>query len=159
MAVATPTDRPKSVRNHCVIKGFGGIFVLSRWFLVFSVGVGFFVIELSQISSFFSIEWLCGSKNKKTGATHIPTYLKKWWYICAKSSNHPQVGNTVYTAHTPSHHHEIHQQARERRACWDQEGGKGQTNRANQQHYMDRNSPEMEKIVLWTVLKYCHLIL
>ena len=27
VAVATPTDRPKSVRNYCVIKGFGDVFV------------------------------------------------------------------------------------------------------------------------------------
>ena len=41
-AVITPTDRPKSVRNCCVIKVFG-------WRLV--------VIGLSQISSLFS--WIC----------------------------------------------------------------------------------------------------
>ena len=29
LAVITPTDRPKSVRNCCVTKGFGGVFVLS----------------------------------------------------------------------------------------------------------------------------------
>ena len=50
--IATPTDRPKSVRNCCVIDVFGGVFVLSRYFLDFSVGVGAFVIGLSQISSF-----------------------------------------------------------------------------------------------------------
>ena len=49
-----PTDRPKSVRNRCVIEGFGGVFVLSRCFLDFSVDEGAFVIGLSQISSFFS---------------------------------------------------------------------------------------------------------
>ena len=27
VAVVTPTDRPKSVRNHCVIKVFGDVFV------------------------------------------------------------------------------------------------------------------------------------
>ena len=35
-------------------RSFGGVFVLSRWFLDFSVGVGAFVLGLSQISSFFS---------------------------------------------------------------------------------------------------------
>ena len=54
MAVATPTDRPKSVINRCVIEVFGGFFVLSRFFLDFSVDVGAFVIGLSLISSFFS---------------------------------------------------------------------------------------------------------
>ena len=53
----TPTDRPKSVRNSCVIKVFGGVFVLSRCFLDCSVGVGVFVTWLSQISSFFSYYW------------------------------------------------------------------------------------------------------
>ena len=50
----TPTDRPKSVHNSCVIKVFGGVFMLSRCFLDCSVGVGVFVTGLSQISSFFS---------------------------------------------------------------------------------------------------------
>ena len=54
MTVVTPTDRPKSVRNRCVIEVFGGVFVLSRCFLDFSVDVGAFVIGLTQISSFFS---------------------------------------------------------------------------------------------------------
>ena len=54
MAIVTPTDRPKSVRNRCVIEVFGSVFVLSHCFLNFSVGVGAFVIGLSQISSFFS---------------------------------------------------------------------------------------------------------
>ena len=55
MTAVTPTDRPKSVRNSCVIKVFGGVFILSRCFLDCSVGVGVFVTGLSQISSFFSV--------------------------------------------------------------------------------------------------------
>ena len=55
VTVATPTDRLKSVQNRCVIDVFGGVFVLLRCFLDFSVGVGAFVIGLSQISSFFSV--------------------------------------------------------------------------------------------------------
>ena len=35
MAVVTPTDRPKSVRNRCVIEVFGGVFVLSIGFRIF----------------------------------------------------------------------------------------------------------------------------
>ena len=54
MAVVIPTDRPKSDRNRCVIKVFGGICVLSRFFFGFSLGVRASVIGLSQISSFFS---------------------------------------------------------------------------------------------------------
>ena len=55
MTAVTPTDRPKSVRNSCVIKVFGGVFMLSRCFLDFSVGVGVFVTGLSQISSLFPL--------------------------------------------------------------------------------------------------------
>ena len=42
VAVVTPTDRPKSVRNRCVIEVFGGVllFFLPRCFLDFSVSVG-----------------------------------------------------------------------------------------------------------------------
>ena len=53
MAVVTPTGRPKSVCNRCVIEVFVGFIVLSRCVLDFSVGVGFSVIGLSQIFSFF----------------------------------------------------------------------------------------------------------
>ena len=55
MAVVAPTDRPKSVRNRCVIEVFGGVFVLSVAFFYFSEGVGTFVMGLSQISSFFAM--------------------------------------------------------------------------------------------------------
>ena len=54
MDIVTPTDRPKSVRSRCVFEVFGGVFLLSRCFLDFSVGVGVFGIGLSQISSLFS---------------------------------------------------------------------------------------------------------
>ena len=50
--VVTLTDRPKSVRNRCVIEDFGGVFVLPCCFSDFSVGVGAFIIRLSHISSF-----------------------------------------------------------------------------------------------------------
>ena len=53
MAIVTPTDRPRLVRNHCVIEVFGGVFVLA--YLDFYVSVGAFVKGLSQISSFFSL--------------------------------------------------------------------------------------------------------
>ena len=54
VAVVTPTDRPKSVRNRCLIELFCGV-VLSLCPFDISVGVGAFVIGLSQISSFFSL--------------------------------------------------------------------------------------------------------
>ena len=52
VATVTPTDRPKLVRNYCVIEVFGGVFVLSRCFLDFSVDVGAFVRGLSQSDLF-----------------------------------------------------------------------------------------------------------
>ena len=39
MVIVTLTDRPKLVRNRCVIEVFGVIVVLSFCFLEFSVGV------------------------------------------------------------------------------------------------------------------------
>ena len=52
MTDVTPSDRPKSVRNRCVIEVSGGVFILSRCFLNFAVSVG--ALGLSQIFSFFS---------------------------------------------------------------------------------------------------------
>ena len=49
-----PIEQLLQATHRCVIKGFGGVFVLSRCFFGFSVGEGAFVIGLSQISSFFS---------------------------------------------------------------------------------------------------------
>ena len=55
MAAVTPTDRPKSVCNRCVIEVFFVVlFVLSLCPLDIFVGIGAFVIGLSQISSFLS---------------------------------------------------------------------------------------------------------
>ena len=54
VAVVTPTDRPKSVRNRCIIELFVALFVLSLYPFDNSVGIGAFVIGLSQISSFFT---------------------------------------------------------------------------------------------------------
>ena len=48
------TCLPKSVRNRSVIDLFVALFVLSFCPFDISVGVGAFVIGLSQISSFFS---------------------------------------------------------------------------------------------------------
>ena len=50
VAVVTPTDRPKSARNRCVIELFVALFVLS----LCPFDISAFVIGLSQISSFFS---------------------------------------------------------------------------------------------------------
>ena len=76
VAIVTPTDRPKSVRNRCVIEVFGGVFVLSRCFLDFSVGVGAFVIGLSQISS-FSLLFILMYKKLTTGR-----FITKTCIVC-----------------------------------------------------------------------------
>ena len=55
VAVVTPTDRPKSVRNCCLIELFVALFVLSLCPFDISVGVGAFVTGLGQISSFLSL--------------------------------------------------------------------------------------------------------
>ena len=52
-AVVTPSDRPKAVRNRYLIELFVALFVLSHCPFDISVGVGAFVIGLSQISSLF----------------------------------------------------------------------------------------------------------
>ena len=54
MTVVTPTDRPKSVCNRYVIEVFVA-FVCCPLVFEFSVGIGGFVIGLSQISFFFSL--------------------------------------------------------------------------------------------------------
>ena len=58
VAVVTPTDGPKLARNRCVMELFCGVVMLSLCPIDISVGVGAFVIGLSQISSLFS--WLHG---------------------------------------------------------------------------------------------------
>ena len=58
--LVTPTDRPKSVRNRCVIEVFGGVCVCCPLVFEFSVGIGGFVIGLGQISFFFSLTFVRG---------------------------------------------------------------------------------------------------
>ena len=71
MTVVTPTDRPKSVRNRCVIEVFGGLFVLSIGFRIFCWYRGFrhrsesdlllFLLEfllVLTVGVFFSSEWI-----------------------------------------------------------------------------------------------------
>ena len=59
MVVVTPTDRPKSVHNRCVIGVLSGVFVLSVGHLIFCWYKGF-VIGLSQISFLFSSDTCMG---------------------------------------------------------------------------------------------------
>ena len=53
VSVVTPTDRPKSVRNRCVIELSCDVVAFSLSPFDISIGVWAFVIGLSQISSFF----------------------------------------------------------------------------------------------------------
>ena len=70
--IVVPTDCPKSVRNRCVIEVFDGVFVLSRCFLDFSVGIDAFVIGLSQISFFFSCKHQCHKNHYYDCSTLFP---------------------------------------------------------------------------------------
>ena len=54
VAVVTPSDCPKSVRNRCLIELFCGVVYVVTCPFDISVGVGAFVMGLSQISSFLS---------------------------------------------------------------------------------------------------------
>ena len=60
VAIVDPTDCPNSVRNRCVNEVFGGVFVLSRCFFNFSVGVRAFDIWLSQSLPFLLLlaDWI-----------------------------------------------------------------------------------------------------
>ena len=53
MPVVHPTDRPKLVYNRCAIEIFGG-YLCCQLDVEFSVSIRTVVIELSQISFFFS---------------------------------------------------------------------------------------------------------
>ena len=55
VALVTPTDRPKSVRNRCLIELFCGVVCVVTCPFDISVGVGAFVIGLGQISSILSL--------------------------------------------------------------------------------------------------------
>ena len=54
VALVTPTDRPKSVRNRCLIELFCGVVCVVTCPFDISVGVGAFV--MGQISSFLSLK-------------------------------------------------------------------------------------------------------
>ena len=72
MAVVTPTDQPKSVRNHCVIE-------VCVCFFEFSIGVRAFVIGPSQISYFFS--WLVSQALGHTFELDFVCHVLLWCYM------------------------------------------------------------------------------
>ena len=55
MTVVIPTDRTKSVCNRCVIEVLV-VFLSCPLVFEYSVGIGYFVIGMSQISFFFSLD-------------------------------------------------------------------------------------------------------
>ena len=75
VTVVTPTDRPKSVRNRCVIELFVALFVLSLCPFDTSVNVGDFVIGLSQISSFFSCTFFHSQIDLRIAESEITGFL------------------------------------------------------------------------------------
>ena len=79
VAEVTPTDRPKSIHNRCVIELFVELFVLSFCPFDISAGKGAFVIGLSQISSLFSYNSSVGLTKlyDMIKSTIIMTYNKK----------------------------------------------------------------------------------
>ena len=80
VAVVTPTESPKSVRNRCVV--FGGVFVLSRCFVELFGRRTSFVIGRSQISSFFPHHiWRNGS-GKLTAGVNLGKKQKCWFLFC-----------------------------------------------------------------------------
>ena len=84
VAVVSPTDRPKSVRNRCVIELFCGVVcvvTLPSWLI--SVGVGAFVIGFGHISSFLS---LLPFHNRCCPLVIPHRYAEPLWKICYKWS-------------------------------------------------------------------------
>ena len=77
LTVVTPTDRPKLVRNRCVIEDFWWRFSCCHdaFWIFFSVGVGTFVIGLSQISSIFLF---CNLTIYNDIPTSIRLYTNPW---------------------------------------------------------------------------------
>ena len=76
MAVVTPTDRPKSVRNYCLIELFVALFVLSLCPFDISVGVGAFVIGLGQISSFLFPHILSHCSKLNIPFSHVYAFFR-----------------------------------------------------------------------------------
>ena len=86
VAIVTPTDRPKSVRNRYVIELFGALFMLSFCPFDISVGVGTFVLGLSQIYSSFSCseDW-----------SYIKSRKYLWMFEVQSSENHDRFWRRV----------------------------------------------------------------
>ena len=84
VAVVTQTDRPKSVRNCCLIVLFCGVVCVAALPFDISVGIGAFVIGLGQISSFLSfIHYVNkGERQKGYKTSHIQGCRLKFENYC-----------------------------------------------------------------------------
>ena len=82
LAVDTPTDRPKSFRNCCEVKDFGGVFVLSLCVLKFSVGLRAFVIGLIQISSQYFGGMTSRFETQKYKVAFLEIFRLMWESFC-----------------------------------------------------------------------------
>ena len=81
VSVVTLTDRPKSVRDCCVIEVLGGVFVFLLCFLERSVVIGTSVIGLSQITSFFS--YILIKTNRTIFLPFVHGEVTSFWCGCA----------------------------------------------------------------------------
>ena len=98
VAVVTPTDLPKSVRNRCLIELFCGVVCVVTCPFDISVGVGAFVIGLGQISSFLSWHELHIGQGQREAIRSIRWYslwsgLKT---IYSNKINHPMSINSHF---------------------------------------------------------------
>ena len=75
VALVTPTDRPESVRNRCLIELFCGVVCVVTCPFDISVGVGAFVIGLGQISSFLSKSPMLQQKRQ---TSLMSSEIKRW---------------------------------------------------------------------------------
>ena len=75
MAIVTPTDRPKSVRNRCEIEVLGGVFVVSRCFFEFFCRCrGFYHRTGSDLFLFVLLSYSCGQSTHGLSTFRNPTF-------------------------------------------------------------------------------------
>ena len=92
VAVVIPNDRPKSVRNRCLIELFCGVVCVVTYPSNISVGVGAFVIGLGQISSFLS--FYAALVNKNNMADNVLQNAKTTGYFSLKIGMGDDMGDT-----------------------------------------------------------------
>ena len=83
MIVVAPTDRPKSVRNRCVVERFCSVFVLLWLCIVCRLGV--FVIRMRQISSLLSVS---SRLAKWKVATYLGVTVHRWIVVVHSCVGH-----------------------------------------------------------------------